>query len=337
MPVYSESEILIAEAARALAEKAGGVARARKSRRSFPDFDKSIWAEMAQSGWIGLAALEEKGGLGLGAREMASLCEALGAYIPPEPIAPALATALFLSRCENPLAASHLESVLAGTEIILPIFSEDASGCADGHFADAFLLQGKTGVHLVSKSAPGVTITHAEAVDGGARSQILASEDVLRGLPLLATGPEARAMFDEARDLTRLGHAALLVGLAARALDMTVDYMKTRRQFGAAIGSFQALQHRAASVYVGVTSTRALVYEAASAFATPKRSFAAAAAKARSAQIAVQACEECIQFHGAIGFADEHDIGLFLRRAMSLAAAAGHLRACRQLIAEVGA
>jgi alkylation response protein AidB-like acyl-CoA dehydrogenase len=120
-----------------------------------------------------------------------------------------------------------------------------------------------------------------------------------------------------------LGYSAFLVGLMDEALKITIGYMNMRKQFGTPIGAFQALQHRAASCYVDIVASRALVLEACRAFSTGMRSRAACAAKARASAAALRVIKECVQFHGAIGFADEHDIGLYLRKAVTISARLG--------------
>jgi alkylation response protein AidB-like acyl-CoA dehydrogenase len=176
-----------------------------------------------------------------------------------------------------------------------------------------------------------LTIESEETVDGGSITR-LALDGVARAdLTVLLEGEGARAAFAEARDLMRLGYAALLVGLMDAALAMTVAYLKDRRQFGVPIGSFQALQHRAASLYVVIKASRALLYEACRA-GPERRGVAALGAKAYAAQSALQTVKECVQLHGAMGYTEEHDMSLFFRRAMALAVAGGDAASCRKLL-----
>ncbi|HVB36947.1 MAG TPA: acyl-CoA dehydrogenase family protein, partial [Vicinamibacterales bacterium] len=126
------------------------------------------------------------------------------------------------------------------------------------------------------------------------------------------------------------GYSALLVGLMREALRLTLHHLKERRQFGVPIGSFQAIRHRCASMYVGVAATRALLFEACEAAGSARQALAAAAAKAKAAEVALKLVEECVQFHGATGFSDAHDIGLFFRRAMALVRAGGDAPTCRR-------
>jgi alkylation response protein AidB-like acyl-CoA dehydrogenase len=186
-------------------------------------------------------------------------------------------------------------------------------------------------VYAVTRDAPGVVIESEETVDGGSITRLRFDGVKLTDLTLLQNGPEADSAFAAATDLMRLGYAALLVGLMDEALDTTVAYLKDRRQFGVAIGSFQALQHRAASLYVIIKSTRALLYEAAKAGAE-RRSVAALGAKAYAAKAAMQTVQECVALHGAIGYTEEYKMSLFFRRAMALAVAGGDAVSCRKLL-----
>ena len=128
----------------------------------------------------------------------------------------------------------------------------------------------------------------------------------------------------------RIAVAAELVGLMEKALSMTVEYLRLRRQFRKPIGSFQAMQQLAASAYVDVQASRALVRESCVSGSGDRAQAAAAAAKARASDAALRVTRAAIQCHGAIGFADEHDIGLFLRRAMVLSGRYGNARAQRR-------
>src|SRR5690606_26281717 len=126
---------------------------------------------------------------------------------------------------------------------------------------------------------------------------------------------------------------AILLGAMNAALKLAVDYLKVRKQFGVVIGTFQALQHRAASAHVRVQSSRALVIEACLAFGTPKQTLAAAMVKAHVSDAALAVVKDAVQLHGAIGFTDEHDVGLFFRRVVALAAAWGTSAESRAVIA----
>ena len=116
-----------------------------------------------------------------------------------------------------------------------------------------------------------------------------------------------------------------------KAQEITLDYLRIRKQFGKLIGSFQALQHQAANIYIRTDATRSLVFQiAANNDAYCIDPAMAIAAKAKASEEAIVVTEGCIQLHGAIGFTDEHDIGLYLKRAMLLSSLLGNAAAQRR-------
>jgi alkylation response protein AidB-like acyl-CoA dehydrogenase len=329
---------LIADSATAFTTGAGGLARARVVRDQQPHFDRDTWEQIAGLGWLGIAVPEENQGLGLGARAMCALLESVGRKLMPEPLAPAIASAAFLAEAEAEAKAEEtpvmLADILAGKQLIVlwpeqvrPSFPLKLSHVPDCNAAATVLVAQSEGnlfeVRALVPGNEGATIRTAECVDGSTLSEIVVDQGAWSAAPVIATGTQAQEAWGKAGDMMLLGDSAYLIGLMDAALQMAVDYMKLRRQFGVPIGTFQALQHRAATAYVDVMSSRALVYEACNAFETASRARAACAAKARTSAAALRVTKECIQFHGAIGFADEHDIGLYLRRAMAIAARQG--------------
>ncbi len=325
---------LIADSAFEFTAGSGGLARARAVRDKWPYFDKDVWDQIAGLGWLGIAVPEKCQGLGLGTRAMCALLESVGRKLLPEPLMLAMASAAFLAEAGTGDAANVLVDLLEGTQLTVmsPVtaclpFPLKLSHVSDCHAAATVLVAQGEGnlfeVRAIVPGSPGITIRNSGCVDGSTLSDIVIEQQAWAGAPLVAAGMHAEAAWEKACDMLLLGDSAYLVGLMDAALQMTIEYMKIRKQFGTPIGTFQALQHRAASAYVDIVSTRALVYEACNAFETASRARAACAAKARASAAALRVTKECIQFHGAIGFADEHDIGLFLRRAMAIAARQG--------------
>jgi hypothetical protein len=137
---------------------------------------------------------------------------------------------------------------------------------------------------------------------------------------ILATGAEAERMLDQLRHPLQCALAAELVGVAQELFDRTLDYLRTRRAFGRSLGAFQALQHRAVDVWGDIEISRALVLEAArvSAQGRPGTLELIAAARAKAGDTALRTGKWAVQMHGAMGFTDECDIGLYLKRAMAL-------------------
>lgn len=344
----SESGRLVGESARALLDSVGGIGRARQ-RREDAALDRAVWDQMATHGWFGILVPESVGGSGFAMIDTIELLEAAGALLAPEPVASTLAAISAMAALKGDEARTLRDRIMAGQAIpiIAPLaeLSIEADHLrgrtdthADIHFADTFLvgarLSGETRLLEAAPGLAGLRIVIARTVDGGSAGHLVFDDVRVPALRVIARGSAAESALRDAADIARLCRAAILVGLMDRALAITVDYLKTRVQFGAPIGSFQAVQHRAASRHVDVTSSRSLVREAARSVGTLRQTCAAAAAKAHTSNAALRVTHEAIQLHGAIGFTDEHDIGLYHRRAMALVAADGGVASARRVWAE---
>ena len=211
--------------------------------------------------------------------------------------------------CTLPVCAAAACAIPNGT-LVLPALDKVVPFAAE---ADGFL----TATGVVARDT--LTVTPLRLVDGSAAGEIRERLD-----------PPA----DRVRDLVLLGQGAELVGVMDRAFAIALDYLKTRVQFDKKIGSFQALQHRAVDEFMEVEITRSLVFQVAAAFDRGQGNSAmAAAVKARACASALRVCKTAMQFHGAMGYTDEHDIGLYLKRAMTLAAQFGNEAASRRRFA----
>jgi alkylation response protein AidB-like acyl-CoA dehydrogenase len=327
----SEMDRHIIDGMAGLLDGSGGLKRVRKLQEGSLSFDREAWGRLATLGWIGAAVPEAQGGTGLSLREIALLLEHAGKRLMPEPLVLALAGSRILARTQSPLLAE----VLTGNVIAVPVDAAAFDGVtayvSDGHVGDVFLALIGEEAYAIPRGTAGVTVESEETVDGGSITRLRLGKPRKSDLTFLAKGEAAVAAFADAQDLARLGYAALLTGLMDQALQMTVQYMKDRRQFGVPIGSFQALQHRAASLYIVAKASRALLYEACRAV-PPRRSIAALSAKSYAAETAMQTVKECVQLHGAMGYTAEHDMSLFFRRAMALSVAGGDAIACRKLL-----
>lgn len=333
---------MIRESARGLVP-AGDLSRIRKLRYTNPGFDRAVWRQMCELGWPALRLPEEKGGVGIGLLPYCALAEELGRGLVPEPLIPAVLAASLL---KDEALAGHL----AGKTLVIPAWQDardslapqDDPAIAGGKVtarklyvplaagADAFLVVGASRSVLVAADAAGATgatgvaVAASETQDGGHVAAIR-----FEAAPGLVIAADPRPALAEAT----LATAAYLLGLMDVALDMTVAYLKTRMQFGRTIGSFQILQHMAVDLRLEIEVTRASIEAAAlqwdregpvpAAFASVSR------AKARASASALKVGRDCVQLHGGIGFTDEHDIGLFLRKAMVAAAQFGGASAHR--------
>ncbi|OWW22066.1 acyl-CoA dehydrogenase family protein [Noviherbaspirillum denitrificans] len=325
---------LIADSAFEFTTGSGGLARARAVRDKWPHFDKETWEQIADLGWLGVAVPEKSQGLGLGVRAVCTLLESVSRKLLPEPLVPALASAAFLADAGAAEARGLLADLMEGRKLVVmcaarasgsfPLRLANVPDCHSG--ATVLVAQGEGNqfdVRAIVPGGDGCAIRSAACVDGSTLSEIVVQQQEWSRAVRVAAGMQAQQAWEKACDMMLLGDSAYLVGLMDAALQMAIDYMKMRKQFNTPIGAFQALQHRAATAHIDVVASRALVVEACRAFDTPSRARAACAAKARASAAALRVTKECIQFHGAIGFADEHDIGLFLRRAMAVASRQG--------------
>jgi alkylation response protein AidB-like acyl-CoA dehydrogenase len=321
------------ERIRMIRDSAGAIAtpddlkRVRSLRYGDPGFDRAVWRQMCELGWVALRVPEAAGGSGLGMREYCALAEECGSGLLPEPLIPC-------SLAARALAGSELERLIAGDTIIIPAWQERANSLTlhgdtimrDGQLsgrkvfvpmaagADAFLVATSSGPALVARDAAGVSLVIDRTQDGGNYGTL-----TFDGAPAQPTAGDLGEAIEEAT----LATSAYLLGVMERAFAMTLTYLKTRQQFGKPIGSFQALAHRAADLKIQVALTRASVEAAATTLDTSSvaavRRAAVSRAKARASDAAMRITREAIQMHGGIGYTDEYDVGLYLRKAMVLA------------------
>ena len=333
MPVWSEQERMIADSAADFFEAKGGTTRVREARDRGGQ-DRSRWQDAADQGWIGMLVSESASGLGLDLRDGLVLMREAARSLASEPLAAAIAAAQGLAAL--PCREILLEA-MAGGRIVLPawatlksegdLWSGESDALTGLGAADSVLLFDRGGdgaVMLVNREQGGVTMDAQPTLDGGDIGQVM-----LKGVnaEVIASGAPARRLARDTFDTRLMLEAAELCGLSDEVLRRTRAYLETRKQFGTALASFQAVQQRMASVYVQVAAAEALLFEAARAFEGPRQSFAAQAAFYRAGQAAHFASREAIQFHGAIGFTDELDIGFYLKRCLAITAARGGLEA----------
>ena len=321
---------LIAESAADAAASLGGPARARQVHAGGPAWEAGPWQAIAELGWLAVAVPESAGGLQLGAPALCVVAQEAGRTLLTQPLTMGMAAAAVLAEAGD-AAAPALQALTAGAaHVVLADAERAASGALtvqlvpDGDAAAQWLLACGEGAdfsaRLLHAGAPGMALSLRHAVDGSRLADLAIDRAAWVGAPQLLSGKAGQAAWRRGQHLVWLGDAAYLAGLTDAALQLGVEYLRLRRQFGVPIGSFQALQHRAADGHVDVTATRALVHEAARAFGSAREAWAAAAAVQRAAAAALRVTKEVVQFHGAIGFADEHDAGLYLRRAMTVGA-----------------
>ncbi|MEA2777919.1 MAG: hypothetical protein QOF90_3325 [Acetobacteraceae bacterium] len=328
----AESLRMIRDSAAGIAPRTGDFRRIRALRFTEPGFDRAVFREMCQMGWLGLMISEDAGGSGLGVSEFCALTEELGASLIPEP----LITAAMAARL---LPQQHLADVLSGDRIVLPAWQEKphnldltrgGTTIANGRItgkklfiamaagADTFLVTTPGGLALVEKSTAGVDLDLTQTQDGGNVGTLTLNDAAAEFFP----GDASRAL-----EAAIMATSAYLLGMMDRVFGITLEYLKTREQFGRKIGSFQALQHRSADLKIQIALTRATVEAAAAVQDTATdpaiRKAAVSRAKARASDAASAVTRGCIQLHGGIGYTDAADPGLFLRKMMVLAPSHG--------------
>jgi alkylation response protein AidB-like acyl-CoA dehydrogenase len=191
------------------------------------------------------------------------------------------------------------------------------------------------GLYLVDMAVPGVAKRPVTSLDMTRQLCDLSFDDA--PATLIASGPVAARAVEVALAAGAGVLASEQVGLAQRCLDMTIAYVKERRQFARPVGSFQALKHRLADLWVEVTQARAASRYAAACLAAgdPDAKVAVALAQAYCSEIAVHAAQECVQLHGGIGFTWEHPAHLYLKRAKADSIAFGTADAHRAALASL--
>jgi alkylation response protein AidB-like acyl-CoA dehydrogenase len=338
---------------------AAGAQVARGFRNQDPGFAPARLRRAGELGWLGILVPGSADGLGLGLTDLALVLEQAGRGLVCEPIGLAAISAAALAHGGAP--HPMLERAMTGAALVVPALQESAYGddplkprtqvvgadgalrvsgqkmfvCADG--ADGFLVNASSRdgpvLCYVARTAPGCTLSTTPTVEGRRLATLS-----LANVPadLLPAHASSRNAVDALHDLALIALSCELLGVMEKAQEITLDYLRIRKQFGKPIGSFQALQHEAANIYVRIAATRSLVFQvAAHNEAWCIDPAMAVAVKAKASEEAMVVTEACIQLHGAIGFTDEHDIGLYLKRAMLLSSLFGNAAAQRRRYAAI--
>jgi alkylation response protein AidB-like acyl-CoA dehydrogenase len=300
----------------------GGRERARHLRFTLPSFDRGQVEEFANLGWLALRVGEQDGGLGLGLAEICVIAKHMGRQLSPEPVLAAASIAPLLPPEER-------DAVLSGRKIVLPAFAAFGSNPGDGVAlepvimgagADAFVVADGRGARLVQRSElPDLAVQNTH--DGGHLVHLQLA---------VGAGQDLGHDLDRAREEFTLALSAYLLGVSEAAFDITLRYLKDRKQFDRPIGSFQSLQHKMVDLYLELSLLQAAVGAACSAFDDGESmetcTRMVSLAKARASLASSTITRAAIQLHGGIGYTDEADIGLYLRKVMTLSGLMGSER-----------
>ncbi len=356
--LLSDEQKLLHQSAATLIERHAGADRVRARRAAPAPVDREAWAAVAEAGWLAILASDEAGGLGLGLTELALVAEQAGRGLLDAPVAAAALAAWAIAEGDSEaLRADLAPEIASGGRIVVPALQETAmapdtepsavAATADGDgfrlsgtkrfvpsaaAADGFVVNaaGTGGSILCSVPSAAVALGATDTVDGAGWGELTLSSVAVPAGNVIAGPNRAPELCAALIDSMLIALGAELLGVAGAALDMALAYLKIREQFDRPIGSFQALQHRAVDDYVAVETTRSLVFQAAEAADAGRGTSAmASAVKAKASSAALTVTKSAIQMHGGIGFTDEHDIGLYLKRAMTLSAQYGNEAAHR--------
>ncbi|MFC4295743.1 acyl-CoA dehydrogenase family protein [Novosphingobium tardum] len=319
-------------------------------------FGHELWKNFAGMGLTGMLVPEENGGLGMGHVEAGIVLAEIGRNLTPSPF---LTTSVMgvtaLAAGSDEVRGRWLPGIVAGDSVVAVAIDEGPkhhperiackaeragngfrlSGKKDfvvqGASADCLIVAARTsggdadtdGVTLfaVPKDAAGIGHNSVRLVDSAMASHVTFDNVELDGDAVIGEIDGGRALLNRVLDAGRVGAAAEQTGVAAGAMDMTVEYLKQRKQFGKLIGEFQALQHRAAHLYSEVEIAQAAVVKAQQLLdaGSDRAELMVSVAKAKAGKACNLAVREGVQMHGGIGMTDEYDIGLYMKRDRALA------------------
>jgi alkylation response protein AidB-like acyl-CoA dehydrogenase len=363
MAVLSEEQTMIRDGAKSWVQEKSPVTAFRKLRDSgnTDGFDRNVWKEMAEMGWAGILIPEEFGGTGLGYLTLGLVLEETGRTLTASPLvstALTATTALILGGNDAQkkkylpqIAEGKLIATLAVDEgphhapqkIALKAEKSAAgyklngkkSFVLDGGVADLIIVaartSGKSGdkggvtLFLVDGKAGGLSREKLKTVDSRGVANLAFANVEVGADAVLGSADQGDGLLESTLDRARAGLAAEMLGQAMQSFDVTLEYLKTRVQFGQVIGTFQALQHRAAKMFTDLELARSCVEGALSAIDRDANDVAqlASLAKAKVGDLVHLVSNEMVQMHGGIGMTDAHDAGLYLKRARAQEATFG--------------
>ena len=304
---FDDDQMEIQRTASGLLEGRSTLERVREHAESRTE-DSSLWKEMCELGWPGIAVAEENGGQGLGVVELTILLEQAGRTLACVPLMPSAAAALAIQHAGSAEQRDRWLPLLASGEVT------GAVGIAEGGRCE------------IAAGAPGSAVAVLFDEEGGARlvdmaDALVETVETIDPTRLYGSvegpGADLKGDTEAALDLARIALAAELTGVASRATEITVDYVKDRKQFDTPVGAYQAISHKCAEMYLGVESARSTAYHAAWAADASPEALAEAAAVAHVTAVdqAREVTASAIQAHGGIGFTWEADPHWFYKRA----------------------
>ena len=352
--VLNEEQEMLRESARGFLDEKAPVSALRKLRDGNDEtgFDRDLWKEMAEMGWAGILVDEDHGGADFGFVGAGVLAEEMGRTLTASPF---LSTSVLAATALKKIAGDahkqeFLPKIAAGEALFAMAVDEtrkhgpaktamaaekagngfklsgDKTFVADGHVADKIIVAARSAgaageqdgltLFLVDAQAKGVSVERTKMVDARNAARIKFDGVEATGDDVLGEVDGGYMALEGVLNAGRAGLAAEMSGAAQAGFKMTMDYLKERKQFGSEIGSFQALQHRAAHLYSEIELMKSAILKSLQdldehyGMAGP----ICALAKAKAGEVAKLASQEAVQMHGGIGMTDEYDIGFYMKR-----------------------
>ena len=348
----SEEQAFLKDTAKKFAQEKTPTTHFREIRdKENPEcFDRAIWQEMAAQGWSGILVPEEYGGSNFGLAGIGVVLEELGRTLTPSPLfATSVVCATILNKAGNDSQKKEFLSKIASGEVTMAFALEEGprhkpfsinldakkdgknfilngkkNFVIDGGFADYIIVVAKTSekedqlsLFIIDRDVKGMNIIPTTMVDHKNAANIEFENVSISEKNLLGTQNNAKQIIEETLDISRAALSAEMLGGALEAFDITLNYLKEREQFGEKIGSFQALQHRAALMFTELELCKSCVIEALTAFDEGSNDLQriASLAKSKIGETFFNVSNEGVQMHGGVGVTDEYDIGLYMKRA----------------------
>ena len=358
MPMYlNEDQAMLRDSAREFLKSEAPVSHLRKLRddNCKDGFRHALWKQFGEMGFTGILIGEDDGGLGLGHVEAGVVLEEIGRNLSPSPfLTTAIAGVSALNHGGQHLKDKFFPGLLAGETVLALAIDEGAkhrpthiatkaerSGngfkltghkqfVIQGASADALIVAARTAgapgetdgltLFAVDKDAANMSLENTRLLDSSMAAHVTFDGVEVDGDAVIGEVDNGWQVLSAMLRAGRAGSAAELVGVGAGAMDMTVDYLKQRKQFGRLIGEFQALQHRAAHLYSEMEIARAAVLKAQQLLDEGKDSaeIYVSVAKAKAGRTTNLTVREGVQMHGGIGMTDEYDIGFYMKRDRAL-------------------
>ncbi len=344
----SKPQKLLQESARTFFKRECPLTRVRELMETGNGFDETLWTHMVDQGWTGLMLPEKYEGLELSIVELAALAEEMGRACTPSPFLATTWASVLIAESENtPIQTKYLKAIAEGSCMATVALQDAESGwnpnlvattlqptddgfkltgekwyVLDAATADVLLVVAKKrdqlAIALIPRNREGISIESTPSIDETRKfSQVKFNEVTVSSEDLIAVGGQADKALQRSMHVGTIAVCADLIGLMQWMLETTVEYAKTRKQFGVPIGSFQAVQHQCADMLLLLESSRSATYYAAWALSEddPASERAVSMAKAYCSDSGREIGNRACQVLGGIGFTWEHDLQLYYKRA----------------------